>query len=222
MNLLNLILLILIFIYYISNNFTWGVQILQGVHHNDDYSLVFIKPENLSKTELIEKFKELSSSKSLNELKDKKNEDKISIKDLFKSYYSKIISFSLKFKWILTKIALLLEAYLLMPELKNICEALAISNGCYPFNYKKQRSKLEKLIVKMNLLLIIMVVIYFQGGQYLFTFISCILMIIICNFILLFNPFSFLLKMFKIISLIIIFIIIFINLNYFYYLIWWV
>jgi len=31
--------------------------------------LVLIKPENLSKTELVEKFKELSSSNSLKELK---------------------------------------------------------------------------------------------------------------------------------------------------------
>src|SRR6266566_5247999 len=38
--------------------------------------LVFIKPENLSKTELVEKFKKLSSSKTLKELKNIKNEDK--------------------------------------------------------------------------------------------------------------------------------------------------
>src|SRR6266567_4632077 len=39
--------------------------------------LVFIKPENLSKTELVEKFKKLSSSKTLKELKNIKNKSEI-------------------------------------------------------------------------------------------------------------------------------------------------
>ena len=64
MNLLNLILIVLIitiepFIRIVLNN-----------------GLVFIKPENLTKTELVEKFKELSSSKLLKNLKDIKTEDK--------------------------------------------------------------------------------------------------------------------------------------------------
>jgi ABC-type uncharacterized transport system substrate-binding protein len=64
MKLLNLILIVLIItieplISFVLNN-----------------GLVFIKPENLSKTELVEKFKELSSSKSLKDLKNNKGEDK--------------------------------------------------------------------------------------------------------------------------------------------------
>jgi hypothetical protein len=54
----------------------------------------FIKPENLTKKELVEKFKELSSSKSLKDFK--KEEKQISIKDLFKTYYSKTLAFFLK------------------------------------------------------------------------------------------------------------------------------
>ena len=70
--------------------------------------LVFIKPENLTKTELVEKFKELSSSKTLKDLKneDKKVEDKISIKDLFKTYYLKLSTFIFKFKNLISKIVL--------------------------------------------------------------------------------------------------------------------
>jgi hypothetical protein len=73
--------------------------------------LVFIKPENLSKTELVEKFKELSSSKSLKDLKDikkedKKDEDKITIKEFKKSYYLRLSGFIFKFKNLITKIAL--------------------------------------------------------------------------------------------------------------------
>jgi hypothetical protein len=49
---------------------------------------LFIKPENLSKTELVEKFKELSSSKSLENLKYNKVENKKSIIDLFKFIYA--------------------------------------------------------------------------------------------------------------------------------------
>jgi hypothetical protein len=93
MNILNLILIVLIitiqpFISFILNN-----------------GLVFIKPENLTKTELVEKFKELSSSKSLKDLKKdevKKDENKISIKDLIKSYYTKISGFIFKFKNLIT------------------------------------------------------------------------------------------------------------------------
>ena len=57
MKLLNLILIVLILTIepFISFEFNNG--------------LVFIKPENLTKTELVEKFKELSSSKSLKDLK---------------------------------------------------------------------------------------------------------------------------------------------------------
>src|SRR6266566_3981806 len=63
--------------------------------------LVFIKPENLSKTELVEKFKKLSSSKTLKELKnikneDKKDEDKISIKEFLKSFYLRLSGFIFK------------------------------------------------------------------------------------------------------------------------------
>jgi len=65
--------------------------------------LVFIKPENLSKTELVEKFKELSSSKSLKDLKNtnmkiKKDEDKKTIKDFLKSNYIRLSTFILKSK----------------------------------------------------------------------------------------------------------------------------
>jgi hypothetical protein len=67
---------------------------------------VFIKPENLTKTELVEKFKELSSTKSLKELEVNKTEKKISFKILFKSYYSKLISSFLKIYGILVKLTL--------------------------------------------------------------------------------------------------------------------
>lgn len=99
MKLLNLILIVLIitiepFIRIILNN-----------------GLIFIKPENLSKTELVEKFKELSSSKSLKDLKNIKIEDgkdgeKITIKEILKSYYFRLLGFILKFKNLITKIAL--------------------------------------------------------------------------------------------------------------------
>jgi hypothetical protein len=105
MNLLNLMLIVLIitidpFLRLVFNN-----------------TLVFIKPENLTKTELVEKFKELSSSKSLKDLKnssiknkdkdnDNKDDDKITIKDFLKSHYSKLSSFISKFKILITKIAL--------------------------------------------------------------------------------------------------------------------
>lgn len=73
--------------------------------------LVFIKPENLTKTELVEKFKELSSSKSLNDLKnikneDKKDEKKITVKEFLKSLYLRLSAFIFKFKNLITKIAL--------------------------------------------------------------------------------------------------------------------
>ena len=114
MNLLNLIFMILIFIYYIIQNWKlFNFQLLEQNNYNntDNYSLVFIKPENLTKTELVEKFKELSSSKSLEDLKnikneDKKDEDKITFKEFLKSYYFRILAFILKFKKLITKIAL--------------------------------------------------------------------------------------------------------------------
>ena len=73
--------------------------------------LVLIKPENLSKTELVEKFKELSSSKSLKELKnikneDKKDEDKITFKNYLKSYFIRLSAFILKYKILISKLAL--------------------------------------------------------------------------------------------------------------------
>jgi hypothetical protein len=99
MNLLNLILFVLIttiepFISFVFNN-----------------GLVFIKPENLTKTELVERFKELSSSNSLKELKnikneDKKDEDKLTIKEFLKSYYLSLSAFILKYKNLISKIAL--------------------------------------------------------------------------------------------------------------------
>jgi hypothetical protein len=71
---------------------------------------VFIKPESLTKTELVEKFKELSSSKSLKDLKNEdekdKDKDKISIKDFLYSSYLRITSFILKHKNLISKIAL--------------------------------------------------------------------------------------------------------------------
>ena len=101
MNLLNLILIVLIitiepFINFIFKN-----------------GLIFIKPENLTKTELVEKFKEFSSSKLLKDLKtlkqnpnkkdeDKKDTDKITIKDFLKSYYFKFLGFIFKFKILIT------------------------------------------------------------------------------------------------------------------------
>jgi len=78
----------------------------------ENCSLVFIKPENLTKTELVEKFKILSSSKSLKDLKKdevnkvNKDENKITFKDFLKTYYSKISSFIFKFKILITKITL--------------------------------------------------------------------------------------------------------------------
>jgi len=108
MTLLNLMLTILIFMlllrrleFYTYIDFLYEITI-------ENSSLVFIKPENLTKTELIEKFKDLSSSKSLKDLKDIKNEggDKIRIKDLFKSYYSRLSAFISKYKALITKITL--------------------------------------------------------------------------------------------------------------------
>jgi hypothetical protein len=69
--------------------------------------LVFIKPENLTKAELVEKYKDLSSSNSLKELKNIKNEDnrkdedkkdRISVKDFLKTNYLRILSYIFKFK----------------------------------------------------------------------------------------------------------------------------
>lgn len=99
MNLLNLIILIILFI-------TIEPFIIFTFYNVLDYKngLVFIKPENLTKTELVERFKELSSSKSLNELK--KEEKQISQKDLLKSYYLKILSFLVRFYEVLIKISL--------------------------------------------------------------------------------------------------------------------
>ena len=80
------------------------------VFNTNNNGLVFIKPENLTKTELVEKFKKLSSSKSLKDLEnikeDKKDEDKISFKEILKSYYLKLSAFIFKFKFLITKIAL--------------------------------------------------------------------------------------------------------------------
>jgi len=106
-NYLLIILLILIWGIFRSLNFlTLGVQFLQGVHHNENLSIVFIKPENLTKAELVDKFKELSSTKSLEDLKVNKTENKISLKDLFKSYYSKLASLFLKIYGLLAKLTL--------------------------------------------------------------------------------------------------------------------
>jgi hypothetical protein len=111
MNLLNLILIVLIITIQPFISFV-NLYILNN-------GLVFIKPENLSKTELVEKFKELSSSKSLNDLKniknedkkdgDKKDGDKITFKNYLKSYYIRLSAFILKYKNLITfmnKIAL--------------------------------------------------------------------------------------------------------------------
>lgn len=116
--------MILIFIYYIINylfaKFSFDIQFLQNNNFNEDYSLLFIKPENLSKTELVEKFKELSSSKSLDNLKDTKVENKITMKDLFKSYYLRLLSFILKFYSILTKITLFTILFNFLRKMKLI------------------------------------------------------------------------------------------------------
>src|SRR6266576_1671809 len=98
MNILNLLILIVLiitiepFISFILNN-----------------GLVFIKPENLTKTELVEKFKKLSSSKSLKDLKnikneDKKDEGKITTKEFLKSCYVKLLDSIFKFKNLIGKI----------------------------------------------------------------------------------------------------------------------
>jgi len=104
MNLLNLILIVLIITIepFISLEFNNG--------------LVFIKPENLTKTELVEKFKELSSSKLLKNLKDIKTEDKKNENEVkktlweyLKSYYLRLSAFIFKYKNLITfmnKIAL--------------------------------------------------------------------------------------------------------------------
>jgi ABC-type uncharacterized transport system substrate-binding protein len=68
--------------------------------------LVFIKPENLTKTELVEKFKELSSSKTLKDLKKEDDEDKITTKELLKSSFLKLFTFFSKFKKLIMKITL--------------------------------------------------------------------------------------------------------------------
>lgn len=98
MNLFNLILIVIISFITIDPviiiaNFTWD-------------GLVLIKPENLTKTELVEKFKELSSSKSLKDLKDKNDKDKITIKEFLKSNYLRLSGFIFNFKSLITKITL--------------------------------------------------------------------------------------------------------------------
>lgn len=101
MKLLNLILIILIVLINIEH-----VINLVPIFNT---SLVFIKPETLTKTELVEKFKELSSSKTLKDLKkDEVNTDKnkITFKEFLKTYYSKISNFIIKYKNFITKIAL--------------------------------------------------------------------------------------------------------------------
>lgn len=96
MNLLNLILIVIIItidpIMRIPN-FAWD-------------GLVFIKPENLTKTEWVEKFKELSSSKTLKDLKKEDDEDKITTKELLKSSFLKLFTFFSKFKKLIMKITL--------------------------------------------------------------------------------------------------------------------
>lgn len=108
MTLLNLMLAILVFMlllrrleYFIYFDFPYRIS-------RENYSLLFIKPENLTKIELVEKFKELSSSKSLKDLKNIKNEggDKVGIRDLFKSYYNKLSALIFKYKDLITKITL--------------------------------------------------------------------------------------------------------------------
>jgi hypothetical protein len=89
MNLLNLMLTMLIFTIEPFTSF---------VFNTNNNGLVFIKPENLTKTELVEKFKKLSSSKSLKDLEN--------IKEILKSYYLKLSAFIFKFKFLITKIAL--------------------------------------------------------------------------------------------------------------------
>src|ERR1700678_199787 len=99
MNLLNLILILLI----ITIQPFISLQYLNFLNNG----LVFIKPKNLTKTELVEKFKELSSSKSLKDLKnikseDKKDDDKITFKDFLNSNYFRLSAFVFKFHSILT------------------------------------------------------------------------------------------------------------------------
>jgi hypothetical protein len=95
MKLLNLILIVLI----ITIQPFITLQYLNFLNNG----LVFIKPENLTKTELVERFKELSSSKSLNELKNIKNDDekdgdKITFKKYLNSYYIRLSGFILKYQ----------------------------------------------------------------------------------------------------------------------------
>lgn len=93
MNLLILILIVLI------------ITIEPFITLEFNNGLVFIKPENLSKTELVEKFKELSSSKSLKDLKNIKNEDKKdenevkkTLWEYLKSYFLRLSAFIFKYK----------------------------------------------------------------------------------------------------------------------------
>jgi hypothetical protein len=99
MNLLNLMIIVLI------------ITIEHSITFVFNNGLVFIKPENLTKTELVEKFKELSSSNSLKDLnninkEDKKDENKITIRKFLKSYYLRLSALFLKFKNLIAKIAL--------------------------------------------------------------------------------------------------------------------
>lgn len=88
---MNLLILILIV-------FIYSIKPLTAFELNN--ALVFIKPENLTKTELVEKFKELSSSNSLNNLKNKveKDENKITFRQFLKSNYLKLSLLILKYK----------------------------------------------------------------------------------------------------------------------------
>jgi hypothetical protein len=73
-----------------------------------EFILALVFSANKSEILSFVSFKDLSSSKSLKDLKDIKNEggDKIRIKDLFKSYYSRLSAFIYKYKALITKITL--------------------------------------------------------------------------------------------------------------------
>lgn len=116
----NLILIILIIyiLFLIFNNLQLsspGVQLPQGDHLNN--SLVLMKPENLSKSQLIEKYKELSSEKTLDN-SNKSNENKSLITDLLKSYFWKLVKSLPRFYILIGKIGLFSFLFKILKQIK--------------------------------------------------------------------------------------------------------
>ena len=103
-----MLILIILIIWIIINNLKFnlsGVHVIQGDHQNNsNLGLDFIKSENLKKSELLQKVKELSSSIEKEKIKSK-NEDSLINKT--KNYFSLILKIFFTFKALLLKLTFL-------------------------------------------------------------------------------------------------------------------